>query len=260
MDVKKFMLTLLRLAFFGAGCVFFYLFIVQAARQIFNIGTILGALAGIVLCAVGIFWKPLVNLVKKAAANKFGRIVLGVIAALITAAICIYFATLGSIIKAEKNEAEHQKTLIVLGCQVRGDVPSLMLRTRIDAAFDYLQKNPDATAILSGAKGEDELISEAECIYNSLVDKGIDKSRLFVEDESVNTDENIKNSLAIIEKNNLSHEVAIATSDYHQKRAAMICTRYSLSAHAVNAKTPSYLAPVFYTREVGAVVVETLKK
>lgn len=260
MDIKKFMLTLLRLAFCGAGCVFFYLFIIQVPRKIFNIGTILGAVAGTIFLAVGIFFPQLIELIKKASKNKFGRIVLAIISVFVMTALCIYFGTLGSIVKAEKNEAENQKTLIVLGCQVRGNVPSLMLRTRIDAAFDYLQKNPDAKAILSGSKGNDELISEAECMYENLVEMGIDKDRLFIEDKSVNTDENIKNSLEIIKENNLSDDVAVATSDYHQKRAAMICARYSLSAHAVNAKTPAYLTPVFYTREVGGVIVESLKK
>lgn len=259
MTFKKFLLAFLRFALFGAGIVFFYLFIIQVPRHIFNLGTVLGGLAGAVFCAAGIFFNKLISLAGKAAKSKGGRIVLAALGAVAAAAICIYFVTLGSIINAEKNEAKNETTIIVLGCQVRGNVPSQMLKLRIDAAYNYLCENADATAILSGAKGNDELISEAECMYENLCEMGIDKSRLIIEDKSTNTDENIKNSLKIIEEKSLSKNIALATSDYHQKRAAMICRKYGLDAHAVNAKTPLYLAPVFYTREVGAVVVETLK-
>lgn len=260
MTFKKFSLLTLRVLSFLSGLMFLYLFLIQVPREIFNLGTVLGGAAGIGFLALGVFWDPVLALIKKAKQSKAGRVILALIAAFAAAGACIYFVTLGSIISAEKNEAKGQKTLIVLGCQVRGEVPSLMLGARIDAAYDYLSENPDATAILSGGQGADELMSEAECIYDNLVKMGIDKNRLIIEDKSVNTDENIKNSLKIIEEKSLSKDIALATSDFHQKRADMICEKYGLSAHAVNAATPSYLVPVYYTREVGAVVVEYLKK
>lgn len=260
MTFKKFSLISLRILAFVLGGMFIYLFLIQVPRHIFNAGTVLGGAAGVLFLALGIFWKQILALLKKAKESKVGRVILALIATFAAAGLCIYFVTLGAIIGAEKNEAKGQKTLIVLGCQVRGDVPSLMLKTRIDAAYDYLSENGDATAILSGGQGTDELMSEAECIYNNLVEKGIDKNRLIIEDESVNTNENIKNSLQIIEDKSLSKDIALATSDFHQKRAGMICEKYGLSAHAVNATTPAYLVPVYYTREVGAVVAEWVKR
>ena len=260
MTFKKFSLVALRVSAFALGFMFLYLFLIQVPRHIFNAGTVLGGAAGFLFLALGIFWKRVLALIKKAKESKTGRVILALIAVLAAAGACIYFVTLGTIIGAEKNEAKGQKTLIVLGCQVRGEVPSLMLKARIDAAYDYLSENPDATAILSGGQGADERISEAECIYENLAKAGIDKNRLIIEDKSVKTDENIKNSLKIIEDKSLSKDIALATSGFHQKRADMICEKYGLSAHAVNAATPSYLVPVYYTREVGAVVVEYLKK
>ena len=43
--------------------------------------------------------------------------------------------------------------IVVLGAHLRGDRPSNALLWRIDAAEDYLRKNPDTRAILSGGQG-----------------------------------------------------------------------------------------------------------
>lgn len=47
-----------------------------------------------------------------------------------------------------------------------------MLRQRIEAATEYLEKNPDSKAVLSGGQGPDEKISEAECMRRELVRRG----------------------------------------------------------------------------------------
>lgn len=38
-------------------------------------------------------------------------------------------------------------TVVVLGCKVKGTVPSLMLQRRLEAAKDYLQQHPDIPAL-----------------------------------------------------------------------------------------------------------------
>ena len=53
-------------------------------------------------------------------------------------------------------------TVVVLGCQVFPDGhPSLMLRGRINAAYDYLTAHPDALCVASGGQNGSEPISEA---------------------------------------------------------------------------------------------------
>ena len=90
--------------------------------------------------------------------------------------------------------------IVVLGAHLRGDRPSNALLWRIDAAEDYLRANPDTRAVLSGGQGADELISEAQCMYNVLTARGIDGARLLLEDRSRDTNENIRNSLALMEE------------------------------------------------------------
>ena len=51
--------------------------------------------------------------------------------------------------------------VIVLGAGVNGTEPSLSLRTRLDAALDYLEAHPDIPVVLTGGTGYGEEISEA---------------------------------------------------------------------------------------------------
>ena len=59
--------------------------------------------------------------------------------------------------------------IIVLGARVDENGPSGSLRQRISAARVYLEENPDTVCIASGGQGEDEPMSEAECIRDHLV-------------------------------------------------------------------------------------------
>lgn len=257
---KKALNIFISLILIAAGAVFLQLFIFSVPRHIFNAGSLIGAAVGTVLIALGVFMPLVKKAVSKMWKNRIGKGFLIAIISIVAIALALFFAALGTIISAQANTAENQKTLIVLGCQIRGSTPSRMLSDRINAAYDYLSENPEAVAVLSGGQGADEDLSEAQCMFNILTEKGISPDRLFIEDKSKNTDENIKNSLEIIEKNNLSKEVAVSTNDYHQKRAAMICSKYGLEARAVNAQTQAYLVPVFYTREVLGVAYEYVFK
>ena len=147
-------------------------------------------------------------------------------------------------------------TVIVLGCRVKGDVPSLMLSRRINAAYEYLEKNPGTVCIASGGQGGDELISEAECIKNVLVERGISPDRIIMEDKSTSTDENIRFSMEKMKENGLSGGAVIVTNDYHQLRAKMICQKYGLETSAVSAETSLYLLPTYWVREWFGVVYQ----
>ena len=111
-----------------------------------------------------------------------------------------------------------------LGANGRGHRPSNALLWRIDAAEDYLRENPDTRAILSGGQGADEAISEAQCMYNVLTERGIDGGRLILEDRSRDTNENIRNSLALMEED---ATFAVVTNNFHVFRAVMLAETQS---------------------------------
>lgn len=161
---------------------------------------------------------------------------------------------------AKGRETAEDIPAVVLGCQVKGEKPSRILGERIDAAFAYLQSHPEAVAVLSGGQGENEGISEAECMYRELTARGIEGDRLYREDGSTNTPTNLKNSCAILEEvlggSNWeeSREIALITSEFHCYRGCVHARQEGLSPTAYAAKTAMPYVILFYAREVIAVV------
>ena len=135
-----------------------------------------------------------------------------------------------------------------------------MLSYRINSAYDYLTKNPKSVAILSGGQGRGESISEAQCMFNELTEKGIEPNRLYLEDKSTNTFENISFSKNIIDKYGFSTEVAVATSNFHLKRATMIAEKQGLTAKRISAETSQFLIPTYYVRDTLGVIKEFIIK
>ena len=147
--------------------------------------------------------------------------------------------------------SQHADYLIVLGCQVRGTEPSRMLRQRIDAAADYLQTYPEAVAIVSGGEGPGEDISEAECMYNSLVAAGIAPERILLEDRATSTMENLRYSLALLDE---GASVAIVSNEFHLYRADQMARQLGLSPALVPASTEyPILLTSYFLREILAV-------
>lgn len=135
---------------------------------------------------------------------------------------------------------EPVSAVIVLGAGVNGETPSLTLRTRIDAAAAYLEEHPDVPVVLSGGQGPGEAITEAECMRRALVRRGVDESRLYPEERSTSTQENLRYSRAILEELGVdpAQRVAIVTSDFHLCRARLM---WGGDTAAVPAHLPSAL-------------------
>lgn len=237
----------MQIALIIIGAVVFLLFAIAVFDRVLNFGNIAGMLFGIAYIVIGSVMNR-----TDSSNQKYIFII----------ALCVLLLTifkLREIYAAGKTKISAQKVIIVLGCRVRGDEPSLSLIKRVDAAYKFLLFNPESVAILSGGQGKDENISEAQCMQQLLYARGISKNRLILEDRSTSTDENIRFSLQIIETLDLDRNVAIATSEYHQKRAANICKKYGLNSTPVSSKTKRTLLPTFLLRELFAEIKEKLR-
>lgn len=172
-------------------------------------------------------------------------------------AIC---AVLLMLYYATKKPLACNSTLVVLGCQVKGNKPSKSLKRRLDTAYRFLNENKSVCCIVSGGKGTDELISEADCMYSYLVNKGISPQRLFKESTSSNTEENLVNSIRLIKTNALPQNIIITTDFYHQLRANIIAKRHSIKTSGALSCVPSAKFAILYTlRELIAIPHEIIK-
>ena len=151
------------------------------------------------------------------------------------------------------NSALPADAVIVLGAGVNGETPSLILRSRIDAAAGYLKAHPDIPAVLSGGQGDGENITEAECMRRELTALGIDESRLLLENRSTSTVENFAFSKEVLRQAGIDPEtavVAVVTNDFHCFRAHLIAQRQGLTVLDIPAEVPWLLLNAnYYVRE-----------
>ena len=139
------------------------------------------------------------------------------------AIICVIILLAGTILiftRFHETGRPGLDAIIVLGAQVREDGPSSVLKYRLDAAADYLKKNPETLCVVSGGQGYNEPFPEAEGMRRYLEAAGIAPERIIMEDRSENTAENMAFSKAILEKRLAAQSgIGIVTNNFHMYRA-----------------------------------------
>ena len=223
---------------------------------ILNIGNATGILLSIIWIFYMIFIPDVHKLIQKLWKRKYGKIPVATVAALVI--VCATLVVVESFCMAGAcgKHGTDASTVVVLGCRVYGERASLSLVERLEAAYDYLTEHPNADCVVSGGQGPGEDISEAECMYRWLVGKGIDASRIYKEDKSTSTEENIAFSKLVIEENDLFQKIVIVTNEYHIYRAGMIADEEGLVWGAKPAGSAWWLFPTYYVRELYAILAE----
>lgn len=147
--------------------------------------------------------------------------------------------------------------LIVLGARVERGGPSPALRRRLNAVMAVLDDHPDAVIIASGGQGADEPTSEAQCIRDELVARGVDASRILMEDKSTTTAENLAFSAALI--GDKRARVGIVTNNYHVWRAVRTARRAGLeNACGIAAEYTGTTLLHYMVREAVCIAVDGL--
>lgn len=72
--------------------------------------------------------------------------------------------------------------------------------------------------VLSGGRPTEAIESEAQAMRSFLLDLGVPDSNLVLEDQSLNTTENAKNTVTLLRQRGIS-EIILVTSAYHMPRA-----------------------------------------
>lgn len=202
--------------------------------------------AGIVLLLLGVMY----------AKNKI-RLSVGVkklVIAVAAIGIILFLNIEGLIVSGffEKGE-DNLDYIIVLGAQMKENGPSSTLKDRLDEAIDYLEDNPKTMVIVSGGKGSDEVISEAEGMKNYLVQNQIAEERILMENQSVNTNQNLKFSSEYI---NIEEDtVGIVTSNFHVYRSIKLAEKQGYrEVCGIAAKSHKLLLPANMLREFACIV------
>lgn len=148
-----------------------------------------------------------------------------------------------------------RQTVIVLGCKTIDGEPSPMLALRLDKAIEYLNAHPSAVCITSGGMGSDEIAPEAFTMRKYLIRNGIAESRIIIEPDSENTEQNIKNSAKLIAEQNLPRSVVIVSECYHIFRGVRQAKLAGLDAAGIYPDPASVIItmPSYWLREIFAV-------
>lgn len=166
--------------------------------------------------------------------------------------------------------------IIVLGAKVEDGQMSNCLKKRLIRTIEYAEDNPNTIIVLSGGQGQDQGISEAEVMYDYLLENAIPKNRLLMETKSRNTKENILFSMEVIDRQEMWREmilkrefrdsymgrpegdevkIAILTSDFHVFRAKEIAKKQGVNnVYGVAAPSDPIVFLHFWIRECFAVL------
>ena len=149
-------------------------------------------------------------------------------------------------------------TVIVHGCAlIHGDQISRILANRLDLALKLFRKSAEkALLVVSGGKGSDETGSEAAAMRGYLLEKGVAKERILLEDQSHSTSENLRFTDQLLLERGGGGKIALVTSNYHTYRCVCIAHELSFRCIGFGAKVAAYYWPSAVIREFAAVYLK----
>jgi uncharacterized SAM-binding protein YcdF (DUF218 family) len=154
--------------------------------------------------------------------------------------------------------------VVVLGAGLMGGRRvSPLLASRLErglSVYASLDAQRAPLFIVSGGKGSDERLSEAEAMANYLMERGFPADRILKEDQSRTTEENLLYSAALMKSARPEgYRCVVVTNDFHSYRAALIARDLGVPAQVVGSPTAAYFLPSATIREFIAVFVRYWK-
>ena len=251
--------------------------VILARKEGFNWRNFLGFLIGLVLCAASITPELSYRLLQSTSfvdihneqgiATYVYQFIESAVYLCLSYAECILISTIIITVKAARLIPSFDKDyLLILGCYVKPDGdPGGLLKSRLDRAIEFKKMQKEKTGkklilVPSGGKGNDESISEAECMKRYLMKQGINKRDILMEDRSTNTEENIRFSNDLIKLRNKKAKIAFATTNYHVFRTGVLAAEQGLCFEGMGAKTHIYFWINAFVREFIAEMVLERKR
>ena len=152
-----------------------------------------------------------------------------------------FFVMQGLIISGARPAETDVDAIIVLGAGIRGDLPSVILASRLNAAVEYHNTRGDIPIVVTGGIGHGVTLSEAEVMRRFLVARGIDEQLILKEAESTSTIENITYARAVLYEHGFdvyNITVGVVSNEFHLYRAVLIAESAGFNAVGIVARTP----------------------
>ncbi|MFB6893227.1 YdcF family protein [Kitasatospora sp. NPDC056327] len=149
--------------------------------------------------------------------------------------------------------------VVVLGAGLTdGSTVPPLLAARLDRALTLFRRQESRgrapVLLVSGGKGSDERVPEAEAMADYLTARGVPDELLVQERSSTNTRENLEFSGELMERIRPGYRCVVVTNDFHALRAAITARRAGVRGEAVGAPTAAYYRPGAALREFAAVL------
>ena len=146
--------------------------------------------------------------------------------------------------------------VVVLGAGLIGDQVTPLLASRIEKGIAIYQKHPGCKLIMSGGQGPDEIIAEGQAMANYALEKGVPAEDILIENQSTNTEENLKFSYALMKPGS---RFALVTNYYHVFRALLLARKLKIKCIGYGARTKFYFSLNAFIREFVGYLVMTKK-
>ena len=235
-------------------------FFIEGVRVIRHEGikptNLLSMLFSVLLCIYLVLFPVIGNLGK----NTFGTMlykIISFIAVYILLLLAVYSlsAVLNLLHLKKKRNADY---IIVLGAGIIGSRVTPLLAARIEKGIELLRYNPNAVLIMSGGQGSGEDIPESKAMADYAIDKGVSAEKVILEQKSVSTEENLRFSRELINKQN--PQIIVVTTAYHMLRALILAKRQGIKCVGFGAKTKWYFTLNAFIREFVGYLSLTWKK
>ncbi len=235
-------------------------FFIEGARVIRHEGikptNLLSMLFSVLLCIYLAVWPVIGNLGKNTLGTMFYTII-GFTVVYILSLLAVYSlsAILNLVHLKRKRNADY---IIVLGAGIIGSKVTPLLAARIEKGIELMRYNPNAVLIMSGGQGSGEDIPESEAMADYAIDKGVGAEKIILEQKSVSTEENLRFSRKLMNKQN--PQIVIVTTAYHMFRALILAKRQGIRCVGFGSKTKWYFTLNAFIREFVGYLSLTWKK
>jgi uncharacterized SAM-binding protein YcdF (DUF218 family) len=149
------------------------------------------------------------------------------------------------------------QVMVVLGSSTPNGRPSPALAERLKLAYQWAQRYPDMTVVLSGGVDFRQTISEAQAMATYMQALGLNTQRMVLEDRSTSTQENLVFSARVLQARGVTQDapMLLVTNDFHTMRAGWIAAKAGWThVHPIGAPTPLYMRYNAWLREYFACI------